>query len=102
MKKLWLLSLIASPFLVVRSEEPLPQGCEHWTPATLQRTAQALVAEAAADPHHVAVKQLLDFPNEAFLLAHREADGLVEWHDERLCLTTRGLLVADSVFSSFQ
>ena len=30
------------------------------------------------------------------------SDGLVEWHDERLRLTTRGLLVADSVFSSFQ
>jgi mannose-6-phosphate isomerase-like protein (cupin superfamily) len=81
MKRLCLLSLIVIPLLVVRSEEPVPQGFEHWTPATLQRTTQTLAAEAAADPHHFAVKQLVDFPNEAFLLVHREADGQVEWHE---------------------
>src|SRR5205809_6368224 len=81
MKKPWLLSLIAIPCRVVRSEEPVPQGFEHWTPANLQHALQALGAEAAADVHHFAVKQLSDFPNEAFLLAHREADGQVEWHE---------------------
>jgi mannose-6-phosphate isomerase-like protein (cupin superfamily) len=81
MRKLWLLVLIAIPFLVVRSEEPAPQGFEHWTPASLQRVAQALSAEAAADPHHFAVKQLADFPNDGFLLVHREADGQAEWHE---------------------
>src|SRR2546429_9462871 len=81
MKKLWLVFLIAIPFLVMRSEEPVPQGFEHWTPANLQHALQALGAEAAADPHHFAVKQLSDFPNEAFLLVHREADGQVEWHE---------------------
>ena len=30
------------------------------------------------------------------------ADGLVEWHEQHLRLTTQGLLVADSVFASFQ
>jgi len=86
MKKLWLVSLIAIPFLVVRSEEPVPvpQGFEHWTPANLQHALQALGAEAAADPHHFAVKQLSDFPNEAFLLVHREADGQVEWHETQV------------------
>jgi len=34
MKRLCLLSLIAIPLLVVRSDEPVPQGFEHWTPAT--------------------------------------------------------------------
>ena len=77
MKRLCLLSLIAIPLLVVKSEEPVPQGFEHWTPATLQRARQALAADAATDPHHFAVKQLSDFPNEAFLLVHREADGQV-------------------------
>ena len=38
------------------------------------------------------------FPHVDELLA----DGLVEWHEQRLRLTTRGLLVADSVFCSFQ
>ena len=81
MKKLWLLTLISIPLLAVRSEEPPPQGFEHWTPATLQRATQALAVDAATDPHHFAVKQLSDFPNEAFLLVHREADGQVEWHE---------------------
>ncbi len=84
MKKLWLVFLIAIPFLVVRSEEPVLQGFEHWTPANLQHAAQALGAEAATDPHHFAVKQLSDFPNEAFLLVHREADGQVEWHETQV------------------
>ena len=81
MKKLCLLALMAIPLLVVRSEEPVPAGYEHWTPAVLQRATQALAADAAADPHHFAVKQFSDFPNEAFLLVHREADGQVEWHE---------------------
>jgi len=84
MKKLWLVFLIATPFLVVTSEEPVPQGFEHWTPANLQHVAQALGAEAAIDPHHLAVKQLSDFPNDAFLLVHREADGQVEWHETQV------------------
>ena len=84
MKKLWLVPLIAIPFLVVRSEEPIPQGFEHWTPTNLQHAAQALATEAATDPHHFAVKQLSDFPNEAFLLVHREADGQVEWHETQV------------------
>ena len=84
MKKLRLVFLIAIPFLAVRSEEPVPQGFEHWTPANLQHAAQALGAEAATDPHHFAVKQLSDFPSEAFLLVHREADGQVEWHETQV------------------
>ena len=84
MKKLWLVFLIAIPFLGVRSEEPVPQGFEHWTLANLQHAAQALGAEAATDPHHFAVKQLSDFPSEAFLLVHREADGQVEWHETQV------------------
>jgi len=81
MKRLCQLSLIAIPLLVVRSEEPIPTGFEHWTPATLQRATQALAADAATDPHHFAVKQISDYPNEAFLLVHREANGQVEWHE---------------------
>ena len=81
MKRLYLLSLLVIPLLVVRSEEPIPTGFEHWTPATLERATQALAADAAKDPHHFAMKQLSDFPNEAFLLVHREADGQVEWHE---------------------
>jgi len=81
MKKLWLISLIAIPFFAVRSEEPVPAGFEHWSPAAFENTSRALASQAAADPHHLAVKQLSDYPNELFLLAHREADGQPEWHE---------------------
>jgi mannose-6-phosphate isomerase-like protein (cupin superfamily) len=84
MKKLWLLSLIAIPFLPVRSEEPLPAGFEHWAPASVQTMSRALATEAAADPHLFAVKQLSDYPNESFLLVHREADGSPELHETQV------------------
>lgn len=84
MKRLWLLALTTIPFLAVRSEEPVPAGFEHWQPAGLQRAAQGLATEAANDPHHFAVKQLSDYPNESFLLVHREADGQAEWHETQI------------------
>jgi len=84
MKRLWLLALIAIPFLAVRSQEPAPAGFEYWPPASLQSTVQALTTQAAADPHHFAVKQLADFPNEYFLLVHRDADGAPELHETQV------------------
>jgi mannose-6-phosphate isomerase-like protein (cupin superfamily) len=84
MKKLWLLSLIAIPFLAVGSQEPVPAGFEHWAPASVETMSRVLATEAAADPHHFAVKQLSDYPNEAFLLVHREADGSPELHETQV------------------
>jgi mannose-6-phosphate isomerase-like protein (cupin superfamily) len=81
MKRLCLLAIIAIPFIAVRSEEPVPAGFEHWAPASIQTIGKALAAEVGADPHHPAVKQLSDYPNEAFLLVRREADGSPEWHE---------------------
>lgn len=83
-KKLCLLSLLAIPLLLARSEEPVPQGFAHWPAASLSRLAQSLHADAAADPHHLAVSQIKDFPNENFILAHREADGLPEVHETQV------------------
>src|ERR1700675_64993 len=84
MKKLWVVSLMAIPFLAVRSEEPAPAGFEHWPAASLQQGAKALASETATDPHHFAVKLLSDFPNEAFMLVHWEADGQVELHEAQV------------------
>jgi len=84
MKRVCLLCLLATPLLFVTAQETAPEGFLHWTPATLKSTAQELAKGAATDPHHVAVKQLADFPNELFLLAHREADGVVEWHETQI------------------
>jgi mannose-6-phosphate isomerase-like protein (cupin superfamily) len=84
MKKLCLLALLMIPVFAVRSEDPVPAGFEHWTPAAVQSMDKALASVASADPHHIAVKQLSDYPNEIFLLVHREADGLPELHETQV------------------
>ncbi len=81
MKRLWLLGLLALPLIVAYSDETAPQGVEHWTAASVAAVSQAMDAQAASDPHHLAVKQLSSFPNEYFLLARRVADGQPEWHE---------------------
>jgi hypothetical protein len=84
MKRLWLLGLIgllSIPFLSVKSEDPVPEGYEHWTSSSLKPVLEALTSQAAKDAHHSAMKPLADFPNEAILEVHREADGQVEWHE---------------------
>ena len=81
MKKLCLLALVAIPFLAVSSQEPTPTGFLHCTSADLQSLSKPLAATAAADPHHLATKQLADYPNDLFLLAHRQADGSPELHE---------------------
>jgi len=84
MKRLGVLVLLAIPFLLLRSEEPVPQGFAHWPAASLSRLAQSLHADAAADPRHLAVSNIKDFPNENFILAHREADGQPEVHETQV------------------
>jgi mannose-6-phosphate isomerase-like protein (cupin superfamily) len=81
MNRLWLLSLLLLPFLSVIGQESAPSGLEYWSATSLKQLGQSLNQEAGKDPRHLAVKQLSDFPNELFLLAHREADGQVEWHE---------------------
>lgn len=81
MRKFWLLSLLAVPLFLAYCDEPAPAGLEHWTSEALASMSQALEPQAAADPHHFAVKQLSSYPNEYFLLARRVADGQPEWHE---------------------
>jgi mannose-6-phosphate isomerase-like protein (cupin superfamily) len=81
MKKLWLLSLTLIPFLAVQSQAPVPAGVEHWTPADLQTVNKTLAEKAATDSHRAASKTLSDYPNDLFMLAHREADGGPELHE---------------------
>ena len=63
------------------AQETAPEGFQHWTSASLTRTARELSTEAASSPHHIATRRLADFPNDLFMLSHREADGIVEWHE---------------------
>ena len=81
MNRCWLLSLLLLPFLTVAGQKSTPAGFEHWSAASLKQLGQTLSQEAAKDSHHLGLRQLSDFPNELFLLAHREADGQVEWHE---------------------
>jgi mannose-6-phosphate isomerase-like protein (cupin superfamily) len=80
-KAFGLVFLLAIPFLLAKSDEPAPEGFVHWSAATMSRLGTTLSASAATDPHHLAVNRLKDFPNEYFLLAHREADGQPEVHE---------------------
>ena len=81
MKKLVLLSLVLVPIVAVHSQAPALTGYEHWTVAELQTLHKSLAEKAAADAHHSASKSIADFPNDLFMLAHREADGQVELHE---------------------
>ena len=84
MKRFLGLCSLAILLFSATAQENTPAGFERWTPAALQRFDQKLHADAAEDPHHFAVEQLADFPNDSFLLVHREADGQVEWHETQV------------------
>ncbi len=84
MNKAWLLCLLLIPFQGGTSQEAAPEGFKQWTAASLNSIQQTLRHDAPSDPHHFAVQMLSDFPNEAFILVHREADGQVEWHETQI------------------
>jgi mannose-6-phosphate isomerase-like protein (cupin superfamily) len=84
MKRFLGLCSLAILLLSATAQENTPAGFERWTPAAFQRFDQKLHADAAEDPHHFAVEQLADFPNDSFLLVHRETDGQVEWHETQV------------------
>ena len=84
MRVLCLLGLLLIPVHAVVSQEPAPAGFKHWTASDFDRVSQSLAKDAGSDPHHFAVELLSDFPNEAFMLVRREADGQAEWHENQL------------------
>ena len=81
MKKLWIVCLIAAftPFAV--TQEKSPEGFQHWSPDSLKDVEQTLRTEARSNPLHIGTRRLQDYPNDLFMLSHREADGVVEWHE---------------------
>jgi len=42
-----------------------------------------LKTEADASSHHMSVRRLADFPQDTFMLSRRQADGVVEWHENQ-------------------
>ena len=81
MKNFLLLPLMVILSLAVQSQAPVPAGFEHWTAADLQTVNKTLAEKAATDSHHAASKVISDYPNDLFMLAHREADGQPELHE---------------------
>jgi mannose-6-phosphate isomerase-like protein (cupin superfamily) len=80
-KILSLFSLLLLPLSAAAPDATTPAGFELWTPAALAGAGKLLATKAATDAHRAAVQQLSSFPNEYFLFVHREADGVVEWHE---------------------
>ena len=83
MRVLGLMGLIAIALLMVSAEEKVPDGFQQWTGASLKDLEQTLKTEADASSHHMAVRRLADFPQDTFMLSRRQADGVVEWHENQ-------------------
>jgi hypothetical protein len=74
--------LLALALPVVAAQETGPEGFEHWTADSLKQL-ETLKTEAGKNAHHIAVQRLKDFANDTFMLSRREADGVVEWHENQ-------------------
>ena len=83
MKLFGLMGLIAIALLMVSAEEKMPDGFQQWTGASLKDLEQTLKSEADASSHHMSVRRLADFPQDTFMLSRRQADGVVEWHENQ-------------------
>jgi mannose-6-phosphate isomerase-like protein (cupin superfamily) len=84
MNRLLATSLLVIPLLLAASDGGVPTGFDHWSSSSIEQMDQKLDASAATDPHHFAVQQLADYPNEAVLLVRRQADGQAEWHETQV------------------
>ncbi|GAC1662052.1 MAG: hypothetical protein NVS9B4_15180 [Candidatus Acidiferrum sp.] len=81
--KMFSLVFVAVALLIASPQDTAPKGFEYWSSGALTQLGQALKVEAGASPQHTASRRLSDFPNDLFMLSHREADGLVEWHENQ-------------------
>lgn len=69
--------------LVTLAQDSAPAGFEHWSAASLGQLGQTLKTESSANPQHIGTRHLQDFPNDSFMLSVREANGVVEWHENQ-------------------
>lgn len=83
MKVFGLMGLLAIALLMVSAEEKMPDGFQQWTGASLKDIELTLKTEADASSHHMSVRRLADFPQDTFMLSRRQADGVVEWHENQ-------------------
>lgn len=76
--------LLALTSFMAIAQDTVPDGFQLWSSASLTALEQELKTEAAGNAHHIATKRLVDFPNDTFMLSRREADGIVEWHENQV------------------
>jgi mannose-6-phosphate isomerase-like protein (cupin superfamily) len=81
--KALLFCLFALTLPLLTAQETVPEGFEHWTSDSLKQLDQTLKVEAGKNAHHIGMQRLGDFPNDTFMLSRREADGIVEWHENQ-------------------
>ena len=81
--KALLFCLFALALPLFTAQETVPEGFEHWTADSLRQLDQTLKVEAGKNAHHIGMQRLGDFPNDTFMLSRREADGIVEWHENQ-------------------
>lgn len=79
-KALLSLAILLIP-VIAAAQDSGPKGFEHWSAGSIKQLEQTMKGEAAASPLHMSSHRLQDFPNDTFMLAVREADGVVEWHE---------------------
>jgi mannose-6-phosphate isomerase-like protein (cupin superfamily) len=81
--KALLFCLFALALPLLTAQETVPEGFEHWTADSLRQLDQTLKVEAGKNARHIGMQRLGDFPNDTFMLSRREADGIVEWHENQ-------------------
>jgi len=81
--KALLFCLFALALPLLTAQETVPEGVQHWTADSLKQLDQTLKVEAGKNAHHIGMQRLGDFPNDTFMLSRREADGVVEWHENQ-------------------
>lgn len=77
-------SLLALTLFLATAQTAAPEGFQLWSANSLKQIEQQLTTQAAGDPKHLATKRLVDYPNDLFMLARRQADGVVEWHENQV------------------
>lgn len=77
-------SMIVLTLLMATAQDTAPEGFQHWTATSLRQIEQDLATEASRDPKRLAAKRFVDYPNDAFMLARRQADGVAEWHENQV------------------
>jgi mannose-6-phosphate isomerase-like protein (cupin superfamily) len=76
-------SLLVLALFMATAQETAPEGFQLWSATSLRQIEQELTTEASGNPNHLATKRLVDYPNDLFMLARRQADGVVEWHENQ-------------------